>query len=256
MNLSIRKIYRQIRDQVFGYGKINPNNSGILNFIDVGSASANMPEPWHTNSKYIRKLLCFDPQENQSNNSDIISIDAGLWKEQAELPFYIYKGLSQSGSSLFEQNFEYVTQNFEQIKNRGPKRLAETWFKRCELEKTLHIKVTSLDQVIASLKLSDSFDFLKVDAQGAEYEILQGAQQFLSHHCIGLQLELFNIPLYKGIQLEPAVTNFLKKYGFKLVQKLPFHGTFNSQNDCIYLKEDVPSSKIEKLNLLKKIYQI
>jgi hypothetical protein len=112
----------------------------------------------------------------------------------------------------------------------------------------------TLDYTIKDLGLPFSFDFIKVDAQGAEYEILRGAENFLTHSCIGLHLELFNIPLYKEIKLLPEVAEYLRGFGFSLVRKMPFHGTFNSQNDCIFIKEKIRDVKTEIKQLILKIY--
>lgn len=76
-----------------------------------------------------------------------------------------------------------------------------------------------------------------IDAQGAEYEILKGSQSFLSESCIGLHLELFTLPLYKGITLLDDVEAYLLNFGFQLVKKYPAHGTFDSQHDCLFLKD-------------------
>jgi hypothetical protein len=86
---------------------------------------------------------------------------------------------------------------------------------------------------------------LKIDAQGAEYPILKGAEKLLSGSCIGLHLELFVIPLYKGIKLLDEVKGYLRGFGFELLKKFPAHGSFDSQHDCLFLKAS-PNSEIEK----------
>ena len=79
---------------------------------------------------------------------------------------------------------------------------------------------------------------MKIDAQGAEFNILKGAESLLKTSCVGLHLELFNIPLYKGIALINEVESYLGKLNFKLIKKFPFHGTFDSQNDCLFIKKN------------------
>ncbi|HBE39805.1 MAG TPA: hypothetical protein DDW27_01100 [Bacteroidales bacterium] len=168
----------------------------------------------------------------------------------------MYKGLKSTGSSLFEQNFEYVNNNFAELKNHGSRHLSETWHKRSELIKVTGCDCTTLDYTLEELNLPYSFDFLKIDAQGAEYEILLGSENFLKDSCLGLHLELFNIPMYKGIKLLPEVTEYLDDFGFSLVKKMPFHGTFNSQNDCIFIKRTIPGNKTEIKQLILKIYSV
>ena len=98
----------------------------------------------------------------------------------------------------------------------------------------LHCK--PLDDVIADLDSDEPFHFIKCDAQGAEYEILLGAKNVLADSCVGLHLELFSLPLYKGIKLAPDVIKLLEAHGFRLEYKFPPHGTFDSQNDCLFIK--------------------
>lgn len=251
-----KKATRKFNELMLAYGKVNHKKQGLINFIDVGSASGSIPDPWFENSKYIKNMLCFDPHNSTSPHQNIFVSKEALWKEEGQLPFYIYKGLNQSGSSLFEQNIDYVKENYKTLSEKGPKKLSETWFERSSLEKVVSIKVNTLDHVIDNLDQDLVFDFLKIDAQGAEYQILQGAEKFLNSDCLGLQLELFNIPLYKNIKLDAEVTDYLKNLGFQMVKKHPPHGTFDSQHDFIYLKSKVSKDKEEKLELLKKIYKI
>ena len=251
----IRKLRRKVVNRFSGAGIINYKNQGRINFIDVGSLG-NLPEPWLSNSKYIHNLLSFEPLESAKTNKNIIVSSNALWSEKCVKSFYIYKGFKSSGSSLYEQNFEYVNNNFNSLKEIGPKYLADSWHVRSELLKVTDIECETLDNTLDDLNLPIKFDFIKIDAQGAEYEILNGAVNFLQNSCIGLQLELFNIPLYKGIRLLPEVIGFLSELGFGMVKKLDYHGTFNSQNDCIFIKKNIPEEKKEIEQLLKHIYQI
>jgi len=139
------------------------------------------------------------------------------------------------------------------LKKRGPKKLAETWFERSKLVESTKLKCRAIDNILEEELNSHRFHFMKIDAQGAEYKILEGSKKFLSESCIGLHLELFLIPLYKEIKLLPEVEAYLNSFGFQLTKKFPAHGTFDSQHDCLFLKQNGNS---EKLNLIKKIYEI
>jgi len=250
-----KKIFKRVLNNLRGNGIINYKDSGTINFIDVGSLGR-LPEPWLSNAKDIKNLLSFEPLEKLRTRKNVITSDNALWSENCTKPFYIYKGFGSSGSSLFEQNFEYVAQNFNTLKNTGPKHLAETWYERSKLIKVTECDCKTLDSTLIEMELPFSFDFLKIDAQGAEYEILRGAENFLGNSCIGLHMELFNIPLYKGIKLLPEVTAYLEGFGFSFVKKMPFHGTFNSQNDCLYIKREVTEDKILIKDLILKIYSV
>jgi FkbM family methyltransferase len=249
----VRKLAKKIRNRVSGNSVINYRDGGRINLIDVGSLGS-LPEPWLSNACHIKNLLSFEPLENAGSRKNVIISSSALWSEKCKKPFYIYKGFRSSGSSLFEQNFEFVNQNFEELKKRGPKHLAETWRERSQLIRSTEIECVTLDSVIEDSKVPFSFDFIKIDAQGAEYDILLGARDFLRYSCLGLHLELFNMPLYKGIKLLPEVTDFLSQQGFDVVKKMELHGSFDSQNDCVFLRKSIPGEKKEIAELIKSIY--
>jgi hypothetical protein len=130
--------------------QVNYQNQGILNFIDVGSTGG-LPEPWHSRANLIKYLLNFEPNEEElTHGPNFMTYNTALWESEATLPFYIYKGLNGTGSSLFKQNFQYVKSNFDALKERGPALLAETWFDRSELVQTNQLKCRALDELLKS----------------------------------------------------------------------------------------------------------
>ncbi|NJP04126.1 MAG: FkbM family methyltransferase [Chloroflexaceae bacterium] len=189
----------------------------------------------------------FEPRETASDNPFITTIDAALWDRAEERDFYIYRGRKGSGSSLFPQNVDYVRANFEQLRTRGPSYLAETWFERSQLERVERIACRTLDSILLAPGQRIQYHFLKVDAQGAEYQVLRGGETFLRGGCVGLHLELFEIPLYQGMTLLPEVVEYVATLGFEPVRKLPAHSTFNSQYDVIFLKRGVQGAVIDTI---------
>ncbi len=233
----LRTLKRTIRQRTLGEGNVNARNQGIVNLIDVGSVG-DLPDPWYQHAATIHHLLKFEPRDYPDTNPFVTTVDAALWECEGKRDFYIYRGGSGVGSSLFEQNYDFVEANFRWLQRRGPSRLAKTWFQRSQLDHVERIPCRRLDNVLHELGHPFPYHFLKIDAQGAEYQILRGAEQFLARDCLGLHLELFVIPLYKGIQRLPAVVNYLDDMGFDFVQRFPPHGSFNSQHDCVFLKRN------------------
>lgn len=229
---------------------ISPQNN-LINFIDVGSVGV-LPSPWDINSHLINKLLSFDPQKDDTSNPNVIRKNIALWESKQSKNFYIYKGFKQSGSSLFKQNYQFVMDNIKWLELRGDKELARTWFDRSELVETTKIKCDTLDNVLSDIN-NTKFHFLKVDAQGAEHNILKGSEKFLRTSCLGIHLELFTIPMYRGIGMFDDVAKYLKSFGFEISKVFPTHGTFLSQHDVLFLKKGI-NNKITKE--IRKIYQI
>jgi FkbM family methyltransferase len=167
-----------------------PLQERVVNLIDVGS-TGDLPPPWRENRDKVLHLLKFEPRDEPDEDPYVITINTALWETNCEMDFYIYKGFGGGGSSLLQQNYEYVRENFEMLRRRGPEHLANTWFERSQLVRTERITCRRLDDVLQELNQPFDYHFLKIDAQGAEYEILKGARTFLLESCIGLHLELF-----------------------------------------------------------------
>jgi FkbM family methyltransferase len=213
---------------------VNRGGRGIVGLIDVGSVG-NLPHPWHERAGLIDHVLKFEPRDPRDETPNVVSIDAALWSEPAMLPFYVCAGQAGQGSSLFRQNVDYVRENFDTLRKVGPSHLAETWFERSSLDHVVEIQCTTVDAVLATR--SEPYHILKVDAQGAEKQILHGAADYLSgSECVALHLELFRMPLYEGIALRPEVEELVDSLGFSLVKEYPPHGSFDSQNDCVFFR--------------------
>lgn len=82
---------------------------------------------------------------------------------------------------------------------------------------------------------------------------MRGAEKLLRETCVGLHLELFEIPLYKGIKLLPEVVEYVKGFDFELVKKFPAHGSFDSQHDCVFLKK---GQKGRIVDTIQQIYNL
>jgi FkbM family methyltransferase len=63
-------------------------------------------------------------------------------------------------------------------------------------------------------------DFLKLDVQGLEYEVLEGCGDLLSG-CTGIELEAHYYPLYEGERLFGEIIELLDGFGFRLRQATP-----------------------------------
>lgn len=255
MNKYIKKaksiLNKAIISKIDSNFKLNHKNKGVINFIDVGSVGG-LPEPWDSNAKHVKFLLNFEPNESLKQGPNYMTYNTAVWETNETRPFYIYQGLNGTGSSLFKQNFEYVKQNYDELKNRGSNRLAKTWFERSKLMRETELKCKTIDSIIEEKFPQTDFHFIKIDAQGAELNILKGSEELLKK-CVGLHLELFSIPLYQGIALIEEVEKYLSKYDFHLVKKFPAHGSFDSQNDCLFLKKN---ENAEVTSLIKKVYKI
>lgn len=63
-------------------------------------------------------------------------------------------------------------------------------------------------------------DFLKIDVQGLEYEVLEGCGDLL-HGCTGIELEAHYYPIYEGQRLLGEIIGLLEGFGFRLRRATP-----------------------------------
>jgi FkbM family methyltransferase len=77
------------------------------------------------------------------------------------------------------------------------------------------VRLTQLDSIVGEYLQADSVPFLKIDVQGYEDRVLDGAKNFLNV-AIGLHLELSLVPLYEGQQLFQPLVDRLRRIGFSI----------------------------------------
>lgn len=82
---------------------------------------------------------------------------------------------------------------------------------RFDIISSLKLEHTRLDE----LGLSE-IDFIKIDTQGSELDVLKGASGILNS-CLGLEIEVEFVQLYKDQPLFGEICSFLQKSGFEFV---------------------------------------
>lgn len=81
----------------------------------------------------------------------------------------------------------------------------------------LKVKTFTLDELVKHRKVPPP-DFLTLDTQGTEYDILSGARKVLRDNVLGLIIEVEFHELYKGQKLFGDICNLLQKKGFWFVR--------------------------------------
>jgi len=89
---------------------------------------------------------------------------------------------------------------------------------RFDVIETRAIPVKSLDRLLVETThaFPPSIDFLKLDTQGSELDVLRGAQETLQRYVIGVQVEVEFSRLYESQPLFRDVDAFLAERGFTL----------------------------------------
>lgn len=103
-----------------------------------------------------------------------------------------------------------------------------------------HISLKVVDTEEMATQDMDSFaaehgleriDFIKLDVEGAELDVLEGAEDLLSNSVLGLRLEVLFIESRKGQPLFSDIEIFLREKGFALFELCPFRRARRSLPD-------------------------
>lgn len=88
-----------------------------------------------------------------------------------------------------------------------------------EVRETREVQTVALDSYLPAVEI-DHIDFLKLDTQGTELEILHGAEKFLSTCVLGLKVEVEFSPMYLAQPLFSDVDAYLRRFNFMLFDLL------------------------------------
>lgn len=178
-------------------------SGGMVTLFDVGAAGDIEPR-WKVFSPYLN-YVGFEPDERsckqlleKASSSDCYSynmIPHALWGSKAELKLHLCA--KPHVSSIYVPKIEFL-KNFPQVE-------------RFDVISTEDFSVVPID----SLDLT-SPDFMKLDVQGAELQILKGAGNLLDN-VLGLEVEVEFVEHYENQPLFGDVCELLTKQGFEFI---------------------------------------
>ncbi|WP_414549965.1 FkbM family methyltransferase [Anabaena sp. CCY 0017] len=90
----------------------------------------------------------------------------------------------------------------------------------CNLDFTMDIETTTLDAFCAEEGIN-TIDFLQIDVQGAELDVLKGASEILNRGVLGIQTEVEFSHIYANQPLFADVDAYLRGHGFTLFDLTP-----------------------------------
>lgn len=117
-----------------------------------------------------------------------------------------------------------------------------------EIIGTSNITVTTLDELF---KGGERFDFVKIDTQGVDYEVLAGGAKTL-RHTIGLVVEGQLKEIYEGQKLLTDIHQLCLSRGYRLLELTRSalgDGEFAEVTDAVYIKD--PSTLENKAGFIK-----
>ena len=168
--------------------------------VDVGSQGGFNSDGYISN-KYnsFFKPILFDPIKDSELQKDIIYINKGLWSSKTNKKLYVLDKRPGS-SSMYKPNLNA-------FKMYGFK---EKDFNLFDVTSTKIIECDTLENNLKNLNI-ESVDYLKVDTQGAELEILRGLGKYRP---LLIKCEVQIYPMYEGIPEWTELLNYLSKLNY------------------------------------------
>lgn len=168
-----------------------------IHYCDVG-ARFGLQDPWESFRKII-DLTCFEPDiveynllvKDKINNDKIFPY--ALTNESKEITLNLTK--TRGCSSLYKPNLKFL-KNYPEVERFG-------------VEKTVNLEATSLDVLFAK-KIIPNIDFIKIDTQGSELNIIKGGENLLSKNILGLEVEVEFQAVYEKQPLFSEIDNYVR----------------------------------------------
>ena len=175
-----------------------------ITIVDGGASGGIMPL-WKLHRRHLF-VIGFEPDArafdalNRQQNRLVKYFNFGLHQQRNEIPFYLTR--KQENSSCYRPNRELL--------DRFPKP------NRFDVIEETSLKCRSLDDFLHEENLSD-VDFVKLDTQGSELNILRGAATILEQSVFGLEIEVCFSELYQDAPLFSNIDLFVRQFGFDLI---------------------------------------
>jgi len=227
---SLLKIYRELRQKILVEkilrnwnlscaNKLNPEDRSIIkeifyhkvyspyfpfykecNIIDIGAHRGYFAMYAALNSSSDSKIICLEPSDSNyadlteniriNKLSNVHALNKGVLSESGEATLYLYGPANNSILRDYENIIHKKSQNSESI------------------------QAITLAQIIDTYQL-EKIDFLKIDCEGSEYDILYNLESSVYEKIMVISLEFHDINEQKKSGYSLAV--FLSQNGFKII---------------------------------------
>lgn len=182
-----------------------------LRLVDVGAAEG-LQQKWLKSAARIAPIL-FEP-----NASEAAKLRRGISDRFGRSDLVLEIGLS---NAVGAQKLN-ITQYWGCASLREPNRALLSKYRigrAFEIIRTERVTCTRYDELHRRGEVPAP-DAIKIDAQGYEYEVLQGFGSLL-HDCLGIELETHLYPIYKEQKLLHDLVGLLARFGFVLRRLQP-----------------------------------
>ena len=151
------------------------------------------------------KIISFEPLSDARENLLNISKNDPLWQIALQ-------------TAIGEENGEIEIQIAGNSQSSSVLDMLDTHVRAAPDSKYIgkeKVALRKLDSIAPDYMDSNSIAFIKIDTQGYETQVMNGAKKLMSQ-IVGLQVEISLVPLYKGQCLFDEMLKKLKNDGFEL----------------------------------------
>lgn len=223
----IDKYFHQKR--IINFLKTHLNEINI--FLDIGSHKGTYTDLILKNILVTEKLILIEPQKNifdfiqnkYKNDRNINIHNYAISNKEKKMKLYINKHDLTSSLTEIDKNNKYL--------NLKAKLFGGSLDEM--IKKKITIKALSLKNIVNKEKIK-KIDLVKIDTEGHELQVLQGAGNFLKKGIKYLIIEFHNSNIflnYNPVEIE----KHLKKNGFILKKRFKF--PFTTWEDRIYFNK-------------------
>lgn len=206
----------------------------IQNFVifDVGAHIGQTALKYHQLFPNA-KIFCFEPF---LKSYDKLKINT---EHFPHIKCYNF-GLGEiSGKTVFHSNLSSATNSILPTHELGK----TTWGSNLlDTQETLEIELLTIDDFVTQENI-ENIDILKMDVQGAEYMVINGAKKTLEKGFIKLiYLEIITMPTYKNQKNLEEMISICKSYEYELFNLFELSSSPNGQLrqvDAIFIKSDL-----------------
>lgn len=183
-------------------------NKQPLGFVDVG-ARGGIHSTVHSIAG-LTEVLCFEVDsrdveliesqyKREYDFSRVVVLERALASRAGRRKFYVTK--APLNTSFLEPNAHFIN------------RYKAHKFK---VVKSFPVSTKTLDSTIyqKGMEVNRFGEFLKLDTQGSEHDILQGAKKMLKDRCLAIWCEVEFFEIYKNQKTFTDIDAMLRKFGF------------------------------------------
>lgn len=195
-------------------------NSSQFIYVDVGAKGGSRLFPQLKNNIHY---IGFEP--NADEHKQLKTKHSGYYNQETFLPFALDK---QASEKLFHltrnSSFSSFLKLDEVVFNQhyGLMHATHEWKAGFDIIDSKKVKTSTLNKVATDLNLPQ-IDFLKLDTQGTELDILKGGENLLSQQKIGIIFcEVEMVRIYKNQPIFFEIQQYLNQFNYVLVDCLHY----------------------------------